>query len=105
MRTYPEQIKPAGMPTADQTIRHSVICTMLTWMRNFLGNTAIAEQSHRWREARLAALRGVLGEDDGTVWRPPSALQRRGFADVLRFRKYVGGIAYVTNGLIGNDRQ
>jgi hypothetical protein len=78
---------------------------MLTWMRNIFPGSPAAEQAKRRREARLAALQTVLGEHDGTVWRSPSSLRKRGYADVLRFRKYVKGIAYVTSGLIDNDDQ
>jgi Suppressor of fused protein (SUFU) len=78
---------------------------MLTWMRNILPGSPASEQRKRRREARITALQAVLGQHDGTVWRSPSSLRKRGYADVLRFRKYVNGIAYVTSGLIGNEHQ
>lgn len=80
---------------------------MLTWMRNILtrSHSQDAEQKQRWWDARVAAMEGVLGKCDGTVWHTPAPLHRSGFADVIRFRGHVQGIAYVTCDLIGNDKQ
>src|SRR4051812_6834542 len=78
---------------------------MLTWMRQILNRSHDAEQRQRWWDARVAALEGVLGKCDGTVWHTPAPLHRHGFADVIRFRNYVDGITYVTCDLIGTDRQ
>src|SRR5450432_4041223 len=78
--------------------------TVLTWMRNILKRSRAAEQQ-RWWDARVAALESVLGICDGTVWYAPAPMHRKGLADVLRFRSYVEGIAYVTCDLVGDSRQ
>jgi hypothetical protein len=78
---------------------------MLTWMRNMLSRSSAAEQRQRWWDARVAALETVLGKCDGTVWYAPSPRHRQGFADVLRFRDYLEGVAYVTCDLVGNSKQ
>jgi hypothetical protein len=78
---------------------------MLTWMRNMLTRSRVAEEQQRWWESRVAALQSVLGPSDGTVFHAQAPLHRQGFADVLRFRNFVQGITYVTCGLIGEERQ
>jgi hypothetical protein len=78
---------------------------VLTWMRNMLARTSAAERRQRWWDARVAALESVLGKCDGTVWYAPAPQHRQGFADVLRFRNYLDGVAYVTCDLVGNSRQ
>jgi hypothetical protein len=78
---------------------------MLTWVRNIFHHAYDAEQRQRWWDARMAVLEDLLGPCDQTVWHAPSPLHRMGFADVLRFRHYVNGVAYVTCELIGNEHQ
>src|SRR5450432_145780 len=78
---------------------------MLTWVRKILRRSKTAEHRQRWWDARVAALESILGTCDGTVWYAPTPMHRQGFADVLRFREYVDGIAYVTCDLVGNSRQ
>jgi hypothetical protein len=78
---------------------------MLTWMRKLLNTNQDAEQMQRLWTARVEALEDVLGKCDGTVCHAPTPLHREGCADVLRFRTYVNGLAYVTCSLIGNEKQ
>ncbi|WP_428937045.1 suppressor of fused domain protein [Fontivita pretiosa] len=78
---------------------------MLSWVRNILSSSRAAEERQRWWDARLAALEAVLGKCDGTIYQPAPPRHRLGYADVLRFRNYVNGIAYVTCDLIGNPNQ
>jgi hypothetical protein len=78
---------------------------MLAWMRNLVKRSSGAPERQRWWKARVAAFESVLGPCDGTVFHVSSTLYRGGFADVLRFRQYVAGTAYVTCNLIGNPRQ
>jgi hypothetical protein len=79
---------------------------VLTWVRNILTRSHVAEERQKWWDARVAALESVLGKCDGTVCYAPAPMHRQGFADVLRFRDYVkNGIAYVTCDLIGNPKQ
>lgn len=67
--------------------------------------TPADEERQAWWSARLAALETVLGKSDGTVYAASSVMQKQGFADVLRFPKYLTGVTYVTCGLIGHRRQ
>jgi hypothetical protein len=78
---------------------------MRTWLRKLLTTPENAEAVQRLWTARVDALETVLGNCDGTVCHAPPPMHREGCADVLRFRGYVNGIAYVTCGLIGNTRQ
>lgn len=77
---------------------------MLTWMKKVLTSPA-DEERQAWWNARLAAMEGVLGKSDGTVYAANSWMHRQGIADVLRFRGYLTGVTYVTSDLIGNPRQ
>lgn len=78
---------------------------MLTWVRQILGRSQDAEERQRWWDARVMAMEELMGKCDGTVWHAPAPFHRDGHADVIRFRNFVDGIAYVTCDLIGNDRQ
>jgi hypothetical protein len=78
---------------------------MRTWLRKLLNSHDDAAAMQRLWTARVESLEGVLGKCDGTVCHAPSPLHREGCSDVLRFRNYVNGIAYVTNSLIGNEKQ
>jgi hypothetical protein len=77
---------------------------MLTWIRNILHSAAGADDWQRLWDARVAALEGLLGKCDGTVYHAPPPLHLDGYADVLRFRHFVAGVTYVTCDLIGNPR-
>jgi hypothetical protein len=55
--------------------------------------------------ARLAAMEGVLGKPEEDIFHAPVPLHMDGSADVLVFRNYVDGVAYVTSGLIGSSDQ
>lgn len=78
---------------------------MITWVRKLLGSSTRPEQSQRLWNARLAALEGVFGKSDGTVYRASAVMRKYGFADVLRFRDYVPGVTYITSDLIGDAKQ
>lgn len=73
-------------------------------MKQVLSSPADAERQ-AWWDARLAALEGVLGKSDGTVYTVSSSMHRQGLADVLRFKGYLTGVTYVTCDLIGHPRQ
>lgn len=77
---------------------------MLAWIRHFFSGASGAERQKLWT-ACVGSLEDLLGKSDGTVYHIDGHLHRDGFADVLRFRNYIPGIAYVTCGLIGNERQ
>lgn len=55
-------------------------------------------------EARLTALRKVLGRGDDRILTSPLPFHLGGQADVLTFRKDFEGARYVTAGLIGDDQ-
>jgi hypothetical protein len=78
---------------------------MLSWVKDILSGSRETEHEHRLRSAKLDELQKLLGPSDGTVFRAPGYLHRKGFGDVLRFRDYINGICYVTCTLIGDDRQ
>ena len=77
---------------------------MLTWIRNILHSASGADNWQRWWDARVAALESLLGKCDGTVYHSPPPLHLDGYADVLRFRRFLAGVTYVTCDLIGNPR-
>ena len=61
-----------------------------------------------WEEqwdARQAALESVLGKAENTVYHALIPLYLGGFADVLRFRNYIDGVAYATADLTGDSSQ
>ena len=78
---------------------------MLSLLRRWLQASRLDEDRVKLRAARLVALQGVLGQSDGSLYRPTRPMRRLGCADVLRFREYVDGLSYATNELIGDPRQ
>ena len=78
---------------------------MLTWVRKLLRTSSAPDDWQRLWDARVAALESALGPCDGTVYNAPAPMHLDGYADVLRFRQYVDGVAYVTCDLIGNEAQ
>jgi hypothetical protein len=58
-----------------------------------------------WWDARIDAMRPVLGEPEDGVFHAPIPFNLGGTADVIVFRQHVDGIVYVTNDLIGDDQQ
>lgn len=67
-------------------------------------NDRIFDDWKRLWDARLAALEGVLGPSDGEVLHSPIPFGLGGNADVIRFRKHVDGVVYVTSDLIGDQQ-
>jgi hypothetical protein len=53
-------------------------------------------------DARLAALRSVLGPSDVRILTSPIPFYLGGSADVLTFRQHTEGVCYVTAGIIGD---
>lgn len=58
-----------------------------------------------WWRARAAALEPLLGPMDDQVLTAMPPIYVGGFADVMAFPKFPGGVAYVTGGLIGLGAQ
>jgi hypothetical protein len=58
-----------------------------------------------WWDARIDAMRPILGEPEPGVLHAPIPFYLGGTADVIMFRHHVDGIVYVTNDLIGDDQQ
>jgi hypothetical protein len=56
-------------------------------------------------DARKAALQGVLGEADDTVFHAPVPFHLGGFADVLSFHKHIPGRVAATCELLGEASQ
>lgn len=56
-------------------------------------------------DATSAALEALLGKADDGVLHSMVPLELGGFSDVLTFRRYLPGVAYVTAELIGSDGQ
>jgi hypothetical protein len=64
-----------------------------------------ADDYEQWWNARLAAMVVILGPPEDFVHHAPQPLYLGGFADVLEFRHYIPGFAYVTSDLIGESQQ
>lgn len=63
-----------------------------------------SEEWGRHWDARLDALRPVLGPADDQILTSPVPFHLGGSADVLTFRQHAAGVCYVTAGIIGDDR-
>ena len=62
----------------------------------------MAQYMQAWK-ARLECLERILGPAEKRVLTSPRPLYLGGFADVMIFRHFVPGVAYVTGGLTGVD--
>lgn len=58
-----------------------------------------------WWDARIDAMRPVLGEPRGGCFHAPVPFYLGGGADVIAFEQHVNGIVLVTNDLIGDSQQ
>ncbi|MFO1093051.1 MAG: suppressor of fused domain protein [Planctomycetaceae bacterium] len=58
-----------------------------------------------WWDARVDAMRPILGEPRGGCFHAPVPFYLGGGADVIAFEHHVAGIVLVTNDLIGDDQQ
>lgn len=69
------------------------------------GDIAPDDDWQVWWNARIDAMRPVLGEPEDGVFHAPIPFYLGGTADVIAFRHHVDGIVYVTNDLIGDEQQ
>lgn len=82
----------------------------MNWIKRLFGKPDGAKagnepQADKWWDARMDALQAVLGPSEDNVLHALQPLFLGGFADVVEFRKYVSGSAYVTSDLVGESGQ